>query len=152
MALLQEIGNRQVLIWIQFKYEAQLILEALSPKARVCNSTISTLRQIENIQDFKAGKYQYLIAHPASIGHGNTLVNCSDAIYYSLSHSFEKHSQSADRNYRKGQKNQCSYFLLDFFRIFFCFNQITNHKNKQSVFQEFKHKTKKCRFLPPFVC
>lgn len=111
-ALLGEIGERPVLIWIQFQHEARLILETLGSMARVCNSSVNQTKQIENIRDFKDGKYQYLVAHPASIGHGHTLTVCSDAVYYSLSHSYEKQTQSADRIYRKGQKNQCTYYFL----------------------------------------
>lgn len=112
MALLQEIGNRQVLIWIQFQHEARTISDMLGQDARVCNSTVTQARKIENVVDFKTGRYRYLIAHPGTLGHGNTMINCADVIYYSLSHSFEKHSQSMDRNYRKGQEKQCSYYFL----------------------------------------
>lgn len=111
-ALLEEIGKRQVIIWIQFKQEAAWIKELLVDRAVVCNSTVSTICQIDNIQNFKDKKVQYLIAHPKSVGHGHTLTNASDAIYFSLSYSYEQQTQSQDRLYRKGQKNACSYYFI----------------------------------------
>jgi len=110
--LLEEIGNHPVIIWIQFQQEGQQVKDMLGDKAVICNSTVSTTKQIEHIADFKRGKVQYLIAHPASVGHGHTLTHCSDAVYYSLSYSYEKQTQSMDRIYRFGAKNMCSYYYI----------------------------------------
>ena len=41
------------------------------------------------------------------------MTNCSYAIYYSLSYSFEEYYQSHDRIYRKGQTNSCTYIFLN---------------------------------------
>jgi SNF2 family DNA or RNA helicase len=63
----------------------------------------------EEIAAFKAGKFQYLIANPASAGHGLTFVNAHHAISYSLNYSFELFKQGKDRIDRIGQKHQCHY-------------------------------------------
>jgi len=110
--LLEEIGGKPVVIWIQFQPEAAMIMKFLQDKAVLCNSSVSTARQADHIRDFKAGKVQYLVAHPKSVGHGHTLTHCSDAVYYSLSYSYEQQTQSADRIYRYGAKNTCSYYFL----------------------------------------
>lgn len=139
--LLEELGDQQAIIWTQFRHEAQLLFQELSigkgtgvpeqylftsiektskimyendeiPKAGMCNGLVSHNLKNQFIEDFKAGKSQYMIAHPASIGHGITLVNCATAIYYSLDHSHERHYQSRDRIYRKGQVNKCAYYYL----------------------------------------
>ena len=38
--------------------------------------------------------------------------NCTYAIYYSMSYSFEDFYQSHDRIYRKGQTQGCTYIFL----------------------------------------
>lgn len=113
--LLDEIGNRQAIIWSQFHEEAWQIQQLLSEKnteVAIVNGLITQVQKEINIAGFKSGAIQYLIAHPRSMGHGVTLTNCSDAIYYSLSYSHEEHYQSRDRIYRKGQKNKCTYYYM----------------------------------------
>ena len=46
------------------------------------------------------------------MAHGQTLTNCSYAVYFSLSHSLELQDQSEDRIHRKGQINKCTYYFL----------------------------------------
>lgn len=114
--LLDEIGKNQVIIWTQYQYEAVRIAKMFDEQSRtfgICNGTVSQAKQQTAITDFKSGKLQYLIAHPASIGHGITLVNCSYAVYFSRSYSYEQQYQSQDRIYRYGQKNVCTYYFLD---------------------------------------
>ena len=110
--LLEEIGDSQVIIWTQFRYEADQVSKALAGKAVVVDGSTPQKQKIENITAFKYGKVQYVIAHPKSMGHGQTLTNCSYSINYSLSFSLELFEQSQDRIYRKGQKNQCTYYHL----------------------------------------
>ena len=113
MELLElEIGNKQVIIWTQFQVEATQIKDKLGDKAAICNGTVSDDEIQEASKLFKSGKLQYLIAHPKTLGHGHTLVNCSYAVYYSLSYSLEEHEQSRDRIYRKGQVNYCTYYYI----------------------------------------
>lgn len=114
--LLDEIGKKQVLIWTQYQYEAVRIAKMFDNQGRtygICNGTVSQGKQDKAISEFKSDNIQYLIAHPQSIGHGITLINCSYAVYFSRSYSYQEQYQSQDRIYRYGQKNQCSYFFLD---------------------------------------
>jgi SNF2 family DNA or RNA helicase len=114
--LIEEIGDHQIIIWYHFRHEGNIIgnmlTEAGIPWARVDGEITRQQTRIDSIKDFKDGKIKILIAHPASLGHGVTLVNCSYAIYFSMSHSLELHVQSMDRIYRKGQHNACSYYFL----------------------------------------
>jgi len=133
LSLLEEIGANQVIIWTQFQYEAFQIMDALAPHQRMalkrgfkdyeqslhenpvcglCNGTVSQDLKDLQVRLFKEGKFQYMIAHPKSLGHGVTLTNTSYAIYNSLSYSSEEHKQSQDRIYRKGQYNACTYYYL----------------------------------------
>lgn len=108
---LEEIGDNQIIIWAVFKEEVRKLLDMIPNSAGVYGD-ISQDEKSANIEDFKNGKYQYLIANPASMAHGQTLVNASYSIYYSLDWSGELWEQSNDRIYRYGQKNQCTYIIL----------------------------------------
>lgn len=113
--LIDEIGNRQIIIWTQFIHEAAQITSMLTQKKKtygVCNGTVSQVEKEINLTNFKAGMLQYLVAHPKTIAHGVTLTNCTDMIYYSNSYSYEELYQSRARIHRKGQKNICSYYFL----------------------------------------
>ena len=113
MELLEEIGNHQVIIWTQFHHEADEIQRMLHVNCCRVDGTITSQNAKDNmVQAFMAGQVQYLISHPASLGHGVTLTNCSYAVYFSLSHSYELAYQSQDRIYRHGQRNACTYYYL----------------------------------------
>jgi len=116
MDLLNEIGDKQVIIWTQFQFEADQIARRIVTDRKcllgLVNGSISQGQREENIKKFKSGELKYLIAHPKSLGHGVTLTNCTYAIYYSISYSHEEMYQSKDRIYRFGQKNVCTYYYL----------------------------------------
>jgi len=109
--LLSDIGDEQAIIWRHFDEEGKRLAELLGDKA-VDYSPLKDGEKPQALKDFKKGKYQYLIAHPASLGHGVTLVNCRYAIYFSLSNSYEQYIQSIDRIYRAGQKHNTQIFFL----------------------------------------
>ena len=104
--LLAKDGDEQSVIWINFKEEAQ-ILSNLPNSELVADSKSDYL-----IDDFKKGKFQYLILNPQSCGHGLTMVNCHHARYNSESYSFELALQSRERIDRIGQKKACFYDYL----------------------------------------
>ena len=108
-ALLEEIGNHQVIIWGNFKFEIKQLLKEL-PLSRGLWS--ETADRDKTIADFKAEKFQYLIANPQSAGHGLTFVNCRYAAYFSLNYSYELFKQSQDRIHRYGQRYNTTYFYL----------------------------------------
>lgn len=118
--LLEEIGDRQVVIWTHFHFEADEIERMLEKKnklglawGRVDGTIKKQEDKIQTINKFKNGNIQYIIAHPGSIGHGvPSLVVCSYMIYFSLSHSWELFDQSSGRIHRKGQVNPCFYYFL----------------------------------------
>lgn len=108
--LLEEIGDNQVIIWCNFTEEIDRIQNALS-------DCIVLDRRTKNrdllIKEYKRGKAQYLVAHPATAGHGLTFTNCHYAIYFSLSYSWELQKQSSERMHRPGQKHKViSYALI----------------------------------------
>jgi len=108
--LLTEIGNEQVILWYNFKYEAE------TAKAMLSDSVILVDEDKDKaIKRFKAGKFKYLIANPKSAAHGIRLVNCRYNVYISPCDSYEKWKQSVDRTYREPQKLDvhCYYLIAD---------------------------------------
>jgi SNF2 family DNA or RNA helicase len=107
--LLQEIGNKQVIIWCCFVHEIAEILKLLPDAAALYGGTKD---RDKVISDFQTGKCRYLVANPQSAGHGLTFVNCSYAIYFSLDYSWEMNKQSQDRIHRIGQNHKCTCCYL----------------------------------------
>lgn len=109
---LEDVGNKQVIIWGNFTYEIEKIWNLLGhDRARALYGKTAAGRD-DIIKGFQQNKFQYLIANPASAGYGLTFVNCNYQIFFSLSYSWEDYQQSRDRIYRIGQKNQCTYLHL----------------------------------------
>ena len=134
--LLEEIGDHQAIIWTHFHHEADMVEKMLFERDKGLWGRVDGTIANQNVKDeyvraFKDQRIQYLIAHPLSLGHGVTLVNCTHAVYFSLSHSYEQFDQSAGRIYRKGQKNKCSYFFL-----------IADCSVDEVIYQALKHKGK----------
>lgn len=75
-SILEERNGAATLIAYQFKSDLERLLRAF-PNGRHLDKNPETLR------DFKAGKFQYLFAHPASAGHGiDGLQTVCDAIVF----------------------------------------------------------------------
>lgn len=108
--LLEQLGEKQCIIWGQFHHEIKKIKDILGDKAVTLYGLTDNREQ--SIKDFISGKAQYLIAHPRSAGHGLTFVNCSTQIFFSLDYSGEYHEQAKGRIHRAGQKNKCLYIYL----------------------------------------
>jgi len=107
--LLEEIGNQQVIIWANFRYEINLLLKELPSSAALWSQTDD--RELV-INDFKAGKFQYLIANPQSAAHGLTFTNCSYNVYLSMNYSYELMEQSINRTHRIGQTKAVTYYFI----------------------------------------
>lgn len=113
LRILDEIGDEQVIIWCQFKYEIQKLKTLLESIGKIVVTAYSdTKDKDDSIKKFKEGEADIILAHPKTLQYGVTFVNCRYAVYYSLSYSFEEYYQSHDRIYRYGQKNICSFIFL----------------------------------------
>ena len=113
--VLAELGDRQAIIWVQFIHDADELTKRLNADhvqaAKVIGGTSPT--ELNNILGaFRSGQYKYLVAHPKTIGHGVTLVNCSYAIFYSLSYSWQEWFQACCRIHRIGQHSPVEYISL----------------------------------------
>lgn len=105
---ISEIGDKQIIVWCQFTHE----IERLAEKYNGTALTSKTKNRDEIIKKFKNGEIKLLFSHPQLLGKGLTFVKCTYNIYYSLSFSYEEFKQSQDRIHRIGQKNKCTYIVL----------------------------------------
>lgn len=106
--ILTELGDKQVIVWCQFAHE----IETLSVLFNGTGLTSKTKNRDDIIKNFKNGNIKLLFVHPKLLGMGVTFTNCNYNIYYSLSFSYEEFKQSQDRIHRLGQKNKCTYIIL----------------------------------------
>lgn len=112
---LEELGNQQVIIFIEFKHEVETIKAMLAKKYgedQVVTLYSGTDNRDDSIVRFQQGKARYLVAHPKSAAHGLTFVNASTMIFYSLSYSYESYEQARNRIHRIGAKKSCLYIHL----------------------------------------
>ena len=112
--LLEEIRDHQVIIWCNFKYEIQMLLNEFNQNGTLIAGALWSGSDEGDIciKAFQNGELKYLIANPQSAAHGLTFVNCSYAIYFSMNYSYEFQKQSEDRIHRIGQNSKCTYFYL----------------------------------------
>ena len=106
--VIEEIGDKPIIIWCQFINE----IERLAEKFNGVALTSKTKNRDDIIRDFKNNKIKLLFVHPKLLGMGVTFTNCSYNIYYSQSYSYEEFKQSQDRIHRIGQTNNCTYIIL----------------------------------------
>lgn len=113
-SLLDELGPEQVIIWCNYHKEFEVIQEKLGSSCACVYGATSLAEKNKAIQDFKAGRVQYLIANPASADKGLTLTNCHICIYFSLNYSYELFKQSMERIYGSIEKQpkHCEYYVF----------------------------------------
>lgn len=110
-SILEELGDKQAIIWINFKHEATTITNAIGiDKCAQVHGDIKDKNA--EINDFTSGRKRYLIANPASASSGLNLQNCDTQIFFSLSYSYDDYYQCRGRTHRSGQKNTCVYIHL----------------------------------------
>lgn len=110
---LEELGNQQVIIFAQFTYEINTIIDTLVQKNQTVTSLCGqTKDKDESIERFQNGKAKYLVAHTQSAAHGLTFTNCRTMIFYSYDYSYEYNTQAQDRIHRIGQNKKCLYIYL----------------------------------------
>lgn len=115
MDVIEEAGDQQAIIWIQFHWELIKICHELFKKygqGSVVTLSSSTKDRDESIQAFKAGKSRFLVAHPKSAAHGLTFTNCNLQIFFSLDYSWEAYIQAKARTDRAGQTKSTTYVHL----------------------------------------
>ena len=106
--LVDECAGKTV-IWTAFVNTAKDLAEELGDKAIWIPSGLTLDKSQAMLAEFQEGDKKAMIANPASYGHGFTLVESSNVIYYSRSANYEHRAQSEDRTHRIGQVNSVLY-------------------------------------------
>jgi SNF2 family DNA or RNA helicase len=108
------IKDRQAIIWCYYHKEFELIQKMLGDKACSVYGAVAYEEKNRNLADFKAGRKQFLLAHPASVGKGLTMTNAHVCVYFSMGYSLELWQQSIERIYGdiSKQPNPCEYYIL----------------------------------------
>lgn len=114
MQLMDEIGDRKVVIWSRFRPEVDVISKALSNEREVVQFHGGLSKEEKQISSkrFQHGTANVLVATQQSGAYGNTWTSAHTAIYFSMGFSLEEYLQSQDRIHRIGQTISCDYTLL----------------------------------------
>lgn len=112
--LLLTLGDQQVVIWANYKEEFRMLQNYFGNKAHYIRGGCSVANKELFIKEFKAGKVQYIVCHPLSVGMGINLSEAHVAIYYSLNDSWEALKQSSERimGHISIQPNKCHFYVL----------------------------------------
>lgn len=105
----------KALVWAQYQWECKTLVERYKSRygAMGLFGGISLRDKDNAIARFKTDPtMRLLVCHPASAGHGLTLVEANYAFYYSLSYNYEEFYQSIRRIIRPGQKRAMMFYLL----------------------------------------
>jgi SNF2 family DNA or RNA helicase len=105
----------KALIWAQYQWECKQLLARYGKLygAKGLFGGISTKAKEDAVRAFKNDpSCRVLVCHPASAGHGLTLIEANYAFYYSMSYNFEEFYQSYRRMTRPGQKRAMTYYFL----------------------------------------
>ena len=113
--LLEEIGDKPIVIWTRFKFDVQNIANLCKRMNRSFVEYVGGMTEKmreETESDFQNGKANIFISIPSAGGYGMNLQRASYAIYYSNDYSLQNRLQSEDRIHRIGQKNNCTIIDL----------------------------------------
>lgn len=112
--ILEEEGDRPIIIWSRFQFEIEDLMSIL-PKYGRCarfDGSVPTPERMRIKEDFQDGKYDFLIGNQTVGGIGYTFHRSHITIYNSNTDSLEDRLQSEDRTHRRGQNENCLYIDL----------------------------------------
>ena len=102
-------NDKQVIIFAKYTHEIKMILSVL-PKSIGFYGGLSHKERIANLEKFKNGEMQYLVANKTCAGYGLNLQFCNTVIFYSNDWDFATRAQAEDRVYRLGQEHEVEIY------------------------------------------
>lgn len=115
MLMLDEWGNKKVLIWHQFREEGRMITDTLKKKKKsvaLFNGDLSASERGAMVADFENGSIDYLVIQNDAGHLSITLNKATYAVWYSNHLRPIVRSQSERRNWRIGQGHRVMYYDL----------------------------------------
>lgn len=114
--VLDEAGNKQVVIWCCFRDEVSFLMKWLPENYGPTASLMGGMGledRFENVQAFREGTARYFVGTAAAGGTGINGLHVADTcVYYSRDHNFASYAQSQDRCHRIGTKSAVSIIKL----------------------------------------
>ena len=109
-ALVELLGHvqGQVIIWCKYLRSLHKIADALQDAALLYGGLNERQRNVE-IERFKDGDAQFLIATAATGGHGLNLTEATTVIFHESSFKYAERLQAEDRCHRIGQNHKVLY-------------------------------------------
>lgn len=109
LEIIENMPDRKTIIWCKYQYEIDTIKRVLIDKygeeeVSELWGELSEKRRDKELKRFQNGA-RFLVANKRCGAFGLNLQFCNYAIYYSNDYSWYTRSQSEDRIYRAGQKN-----------------------------------------------
>jgi superfamily II DNA or RNA helicase len=115
--ILDEVGDKQVVIWCAFRPEVHWLAEWLGKnfngKVSVLTGDSSAEERSENLRQFQEGTARFFVGTAAAGGTGiNELAKCDTVVYYSRDFNYATWAQSQDRCHRIGTRSTVSIISI----------------------------------------
>lgn len=108
LSLLEEANGEPVLVAYSFRHDLMRLKEVLKGKYK-----LGVYTDKDVVANWNEKKYEVLLAHPASFGHGLNLQHGgSICVWYGPTYSFELYEQFNKRLHRPGQKETVRIYRL----------------------------------------
>lgn len=108
-AIKRDIAESDLPILILTRYTAEASRLYDEFKDKYSTLLYTGWKKTGNLDDFKEGKYDLLVANTACIARGFNLQNAHTTLFYSNTFSMELRQQAEFRTFRIGQKENCKY-------------------------------------------
>lgn len=113
LSRVEQYGGDQAIIWGQFHWEmdkiGQVLEEEIGGGVSYMHGRVKPNDRQAQCDAFDSGKNRFMVAHPDSMAHGFTFINCHYEDFFSMSYSHEHYIQCRGRTARHGQKHPCVY-------------------------------------------
>lgn len=104
--LLNDLQGQSALILYEYEYDRDRIMSLMKGVSYI-GSGVSDAKAMQHIADFNSGKLRYLLAHPASAGHGINIQDCAQHIvWFGPTWNLEHHDQAIARVWRQGNPHE----------------------------------------------
>jgi len=113
-ALVELLGcmRGQAIVWCKYLRSLHKIADALGANAALLYGGLNERRRNAEIEKFKRGDAQFLVATAATGGHGLNLTEATTAVFHESSFKYAERIQAEDRCHRIGQDKKVLYVDL----------------------------------------
>lgn len=104
--------NESWLIWCDYNYEQDKLVELLGDKCVSVQGSTSPAKKIEYERMWREGEVPIMVTKPKCFGYGMNWQHCHNVIFFGMSDSFEQYYQSLRRTWRFGQKHKVNIYII----------------------------------------